>query len=311
MHTSSALRSFASNVLVPPFRTVVRYGPAKQILWNAFKKLSWQPHTFEARSRFGFKFAGNTNDLVSRDIYFFGIWEPAISQWVSCLPLAGRTVIDIGGHLGWYSLLASQLVGPKGRVVSIEASPVNFKGLQHNVAINEFTNIRLVNSAAWDSVCELDLHFPSKSGTGMGTVVDSFMNAHSQKSSVEYDTTVKVKAAPASSLIDSVEAKSAALVKIDVEGAEPQALAGLAASFDLFPDDVRILTEYSPEAFGIDASIYLTEHLTRRGFQAYVIPNPYSSDYYLAGVPNVELTPVESLSSLNRQTDLVFSRQPL
>lgn len=311
MPASPALRSFASNVLVPPFRTVVRYGPAKQVLWNTFKKLSWQPHTFEARSRFGFKFAGNTNDLVSRYIYFFGVWEPAITKWVSRLPLAGRTVIDIGGHLGWYSLLASKLVGPKGRVVSIEASPVNFKGLQHNVAINNFSNIRLVNSAAWDSVCELDLHFPSKGGTGMGTVVDSFMNSHAEKSSVEYDTIVKVRAAPASSLIDRVEAKSAALVKIDVEGAEPQVLAGLGASFDLFPQDVRILTEYSPEGVGPCGSNYLTEHLTRRGFQAYVIPNPYSSDYYLADNPNVELTPVESLSSLNRQTDLVFSRRPL
>ena len=42
----------------------------------------------------------------------------------------GDIVIDCGGHIGYYSLLFSRLVGKKGKVYTFEADPTNFSLLK-------------------------------------------------------------------------------------------------------------------------------------------------------------------------------------
>ncbi|MFI6803884.1 hypothetical protein ACIBO6_02520 [Streptomyces luteogriseus] len=41
----------------------------------------------------------------------------------------GDTVVDAGAHTGYFTVLASRLVGPAGRVVAIESSPVFHRAL--------------------------------------------------------------------------------------------------------------------------------------------------------------------------------------
>jgi len=62
----------------------------------------------------------------------------------------GDTYVDIGANIGTLVLCASQLVGSKGKVVAIEAHPRTFGYLSQNVALNGFTNIKLLNYAVGD-----------------------------------------------------------------------------------------------------------------------------------------------------------------
>lgn len=57
----------------------------------------------------------------------------------------GATAADIGGHFGFYSLLAAHLVGKTGSVITFEASPNVFKILQENTAA--FPQIDAVHGA--------------------------------------------------------------------------------------------------------------------------------------------------------------------
>jgi hypothetical protein len=54
-------------------------------------------------------------------------------------------VVDVGSHVGKYSLVASKLVGNSGKVIAIEAEPENYKALLRNISINSFTNITPLN----------------------------------------------------------------------------------------------------------------------------------------------------------------------
>ena len=49
-----------------------------------------------------------------------GVYEPHLSAVFERYCTAGMTVVDVGANLGYYSLLASQSVGPSGNVIALE-----------------------------------------------------------------------------------------------------------------------------------------------------------------------------------------------
>ena len=55
-------------------------------------------------------------------------------------PKTNQTVIDVGAHIRLYTLIACRMVGPNGKVFSIEPDKSNLKVLRKNVAINKFKN---------------------------------------------------------------------------------------------------------------------------------------------------------------------------
>ena len=69
-----------------------------------------------------------------------GEWEAPVLDFFSRVVQPGDTVLDIGAYVGAYTLLASRLVGPRGRVYSLEPSPDTRRLLKHNVAANDATN---------------------------------------------------------------------------------------------------------------------------------------------------------------------------
>jgi FkbM family methyltransferase len=57
----------------------------------------------------------------------------------------GDTFLDVGAHIGFYSLIASRIVGEKGSVVAVEADPYNFGKLTLNLKLNHIKNIIALN----------------------------------------------------------------------------------------------------------------------------------------------------------------------
>lgn len=95
----------------------------------------------------------DTGDLVGRVVAVSGIWEPSATAIVRDLLAPGDVVVDIGAHVGCFSLLASGAVGPAGRVFALEPSPARHRELQRNLALNGVTNV-----VAGDAVVPSGLH---------------------------------------------------------------------------------------------------------------------------------------------------------
>jgi FkbM family methyltransferase len=57
----------------------------------------------------------------------------------------GDVFLDAGANIGAYSLVASRLVGAKGRVIAIEASAENFSGLKSNCELSDARNVQAVH----------------------------------------------------------------------------------------------------------------------------------------------------------------------
>lgn len=132
-------------------------------------------------------------------------------------------VFDIGAHVGFYTLLASVLVGPAGRVFAFEPVPANIRYLRRHLDLNNIKNVTVIEAAIADrrgSAC-FDLG-PSRS---MGHFSS--------------DGRLQVETLALDDLLSTGKLPVPDHIKIDVEGAEVMVLSGAK----------RVLAEFRPTLY--------------------------------------------------------------
>lgn len=78
-------------------------------------------------------------------------YEPHITSIFCSMLEEGMTVVDVGASLGYYTLLAAKRVGDSGLVVAFEPETCRFKGLEENIRINGWNNIKPFQYVVSDS----------------------------------------------------------------------------------------------------------------------------------------------------------------
>ena len=292
--------------LIPMVRFFLKHWPSdlgKMALWNAVdKRVRWRSNPLVVQSSFGFQLSGNTRDLLARSVAYFGMWEPAITEHVRHSLKPGDVFVDVGANLGYYSLLASDLVGAEGRVVAIEASPKTFGLLQENLRLNRSTNVRCINQAVSNCEGEVVLFEAPSHNLGVATIVASWAREMGCSESG------RVPAMPLSKMLTGDEIAGARIIKIDVEGAEWQVLDGLFAILDQCRADVEIIMEVTPEEIAGQggSADELLARFQAFGFNPYVVHTDYSLQSY---VKTTKSAPPRRLREpLSKQVDIVFSR---
>jgi FkbM family methyltransferase len=137
-------------------------------------------------------------------------------------PKQGDVVVDIGAHIGRYTIIASKRVATNGKVVAIEASPSNFEMLNRNIKLNQLTNTISLNHAVYSKETKIKLYLPGEeSGNTIYNTVISDRARNEEKF-------VEVNANTLDYLLQSKGIKQEQInwIKIDVEGAEFEVLKG-------------------------------------------------------------------------------------
>jgi len=87
-------------------------------------------------------------EVTSEALYTYGLFDEAVTWMIMESVRAGQTVLDVGAHFGYCTLLMSHMVGERGRVLALEPTPSTFEILSTNVA--GLNNVEAVNFAAGD-----------------------------------------------------------------------------------------------------------------------------------------------------------------
>ena len=144
---------------------------------------------------------------------WLGIYERRTQRLFSQQLSPGDVVFDVGAHVGFYSLLASRLVGPAGRVVAFEPLPRNLELLERHFSHNATSNVTVVKAAVGERTGEE--RFAGKGEPSMGSLA----------AEGELVDLVCID-----DLVDRGDVPPPRLIKIDVEGAESRVLQGAAAT---------------------------------------------------------------------------------
>jgi FkbM family methyltransferase len=159
--------------------------------------------------------ADGTYEAAELDCFLAALWPGAI-------------VADVGANIGIWSCLLSRAVGPTGRVVAFEPSPDNLELLRSNLARNGCANVEVIPAAVTrasgtasfqTTVAGATHHLAPDGEPGDISVTAVTLDDHSSTANTVFDA-----------------------IKIDIEGFEPDAFAGMTVALATRP---LVLTEFS------------------------------------------------------------------
>ncbi len=223
---------------------------------------------------------------VSLDIASHGVWELPVTSLFLKIVRPGMTVVDIGAHAGYYTLLACTLTGPNGRVIAFEPDLRSSEILSINVRMNGFasrcscvrlalsnqpgtqTLYRAAEAPAWNTLWNQDGRLPGLvETTEVETIgLDDYLEANGCGAKVD-------------------------VVKMDAEGSEGLIIEGMTKTL-LANKDIVVICEFVPDHIklsGVDPKRMLTE-IADMGFQLSYIDND----------GRIKAAPVEGLLALAR-----------
>jgi FkbM family methyltransferase len=155
--------------------------------------------------------------------FIYGTWETAVVNALADVVHSGDCVVDVGAHIGFYTLVLSKLVGPRGRVLAFEPLLWNFSVLCDNIRLNNCNHVTAINKGVLDHPCRLDAKVPPGEllpGSVPFSVSDG--NAPATADAVSLDDFLHDSWLPVNFL------------KVDVEGAESVVLKGASRTIESY-----------------------------------------------------------------------------
>lgn len=250
----------------------------KYILFNLFKKIVKPLQGLGLRYRFPFvdrayrfilsrirpeytEINGIKIFLDSKDSMEFSVrsFEPGVTRLFKERMIPRGIFVDIGAHIGYYTLFASKLVGPDGFVFAFEPNPDNCALLEKSIKTNGFTNIELVKKAAARSTGKTSLFMSGVSNDNRCYDVG------------EKRKRIEVETISLDDFFKGVQQKIN-FIKIDVDGFEFNVLRG-AEKLISNSENLMLITEFCPSYLvqaGEDPQEYFL-YLKKLGFDLFLI----------------------------------------
>ena len=148
---------------------------------------------------------------------FLGAYEPDQTEWFKQCLGPGNAVVDVGASFGYYTTLGSSLVGPAGKVFAFEPSPLASRVIEEAIEESGIGNVTLTKAAVGSQSGSAFLFLPTTPDLHSPSILES-------------DSTyvpVKVPVIALDFFEPLRNIPRVKLVKIDVEGYEPNVLDGM------------------------------------------------------------------------------------
>jgi FkbM family methyltransferase len=179
----------------------------------------------------------------------------------------GDTFVDVGSHVGYYAMLASQHVGEQGRVFAFEPSPQTFGVLLANTILNGDGRCRAFNCALGDKAGVAPL-FIDRNDEGMS----SLATPSKVRGGNAADGAVSVFVSTIDALYEQLQWSAVRTIKIDVEGFEPHVIRG-ADDFlrKHLPENIVFEINNSIPDIPLHQDMPIRQRLAELGYTSYLI----------------------------------------
>lgn len=199
---------------------------------------------------------------IPRTLALYGKHEPLVTRLLNQEIKPGMRVVDVGAHIGYYTLQMARLVGESGEVIAIEPMLDNANLLKMNIEANGYRNVRIYEAA-----------IGSENGTARLYVSRNPGLCSLIPSGVHYSYT-EVPLWTLDALLEQEERID--YIRMDIQGSEVEAIKGMQG----------ILQKYRPALFiethqwavGGEAIIQLFEDLKKLGYETKYVIN-YAFDH--------------------------------
>ncbi len=188
----------------------------------------------------------------------WGVWEALTTGQFKKEIKKGDVVLDVGAGIGYYTLIAANLVGETGRVYAFEPDPDFFGLLKKNIEINGYKNVILEQKAVSD-----------KTGKNKSYLCKDEHRIHDSPDACH--KFIEIESIRLDDYFKNYDGKIN-FIKMDIEGAEIKAIQGAPLLLQK-NKNLKIITEFLPMGlikFGIEPKEYINL-LIDHGFKLYEI----------------------------------------
>lgn len=187
------------------------------------------------RQIFGLNIFLNPDDMsvVSSSIATTGWLELPRSELVRKFLKTGMTVVDVGANIGYYTLLAAEIVGKSGLVLAFEPDLMNFVLLCKSISINNLSNVRAYQEVLSEKEGTVTLYLAGPSNPEAHSITQQHGGGKIEVHSTTLDA-----------LYDSLNDRRIDFIKMHT-GAEPMILSG--AKKTLAEQKPAILMTFNPK----------------------------------------------------------------
>ena len=173
------------------------------------------------------------DEQVSREILEQGIWEAFETAIVINRLKPGNVFIDVGANIGYYTLLASSIVGMEGQVIAFEPERKNFELLRSNSIQHVVANIRTINAGLSDEEGQRQLYL-SEDNLGDHRLFDDESRTGQRVNLIVGDQQLQR------------DCERIDFLKIDTQGAEAHVVEGLQETIAANQEHLDMLIEFWP-----------------------------------------------------------------
>jgi FkbM family methyltransferase len=158
----------------------------------------------------------NPHELVERLLLFAPqLYDRREISFLKNVLPKGGVFLDLGSNVGYYSVVASNLIGPRGRVIAVDADPYSYNKVTKMIEENNVKNILAKNVGLSDRVESLQLQLQLTGNRGGNT----FLYTPDKNAK-----TITVQCMPLLDLIRENGIQSIDVAKLDIEGFEYKVL---------------------------------------------------------------------------------------
>jgi FkbM family methyltransferase len=202
----------------------------------------------------GIRMSVNSANLLEWAFFFYGPrrFEPQIQALIVETVRPGHGAIDVGANSGVHTLVMAKAAG-QGLVLACEPNPLPSGRLRVNVLLNQLTNVLIREVAVGDKNGSATLFVPA---TDTAQAWAS-LQEHDDDEFLRDPRTIDVPIATLDAVVEETGVRDIDLIKIDVQGCEPEVLAG--AKRLLGRDRPALIVEYTPAWWSRSLDIVLDE----------------------------------------------------
>lgn len=227
------IQELARRVLFPPFRSTVGLGLQMEI---------------------------DPWEWVQSDIFKNGLIESLTMRLYERILAPGDTYLDVGAHVGFHVLAARRCVGEEGRIVAIDPQPYNCNKILANCRVNGFSNVLTIVAVAGEEVGMVTLNDQSSRDKSRLTMTFTPVNDRPRQ--------FRVPMIRLDDLCDELDLGRVKLIKVDVEGFEPEVLKGLGGRID---EVQNLVIELLPESVNSSATQAMLDSIRVNGFELHTV----------------------------------------
>lgn len=155
-------------------------------------------------------------ETIQREM-FLGLYEPTQTAWFKQCLCPGDVFIDVGANFGWYTTLGASLVGPTGKVFAFEPSPIASQVVEEMIEDSMLQNVILIKAAVGKENGNVSLFLPTTRHLHSPSIFQSDPGF----------VPIQVPVIALDHFAPLINVPKVKLVKIDVEGYEPDVLTGM------------------------------------------------------------------------------------